>query len=180
MSGIDFNSRISYEPYHIYYDLNILNNDTTGTQRPPFLQFTEIRNSPYLMNPSDYFCSVVRFSLETPSLPVIIPQVQIGQNDPNLTVYSVNIAHPTLVPNGVQKFVSFVPQSSLVLFPTPTTPIAPSALVNEYYYTFTYKPFIDMVNTALKSAWTDFLTASPIATYTAANAPYLYLSLIHI
>jgi hypothetical protein len=174
MSGIDFNSRISYEPYHIYYDLTILNNDTTGTQRPPFLQFTEIRNSPYLMNPSDYFCSVVRFSLETPSLPVIIPQVQVGQNDPNLLVYSITLAHPTLEPNGIQKYLSFVPQSSVVLFPTPTTPITASALVNEYYYTFTYKPFIDMVNTALRSAWNDFITAHPIAGYTVANFPYLY------
>ena len=185
MSGIDFASRISYEPYHIYYDLNILNNDTTGTQRPPFLQFTEIRNSPYLNNPSDYFCSVVRFSVETPTLPLIIPQVKLGgtaAGSENDLIYSCTIGHPTLgSANGYQKFVQYIPQSSLALFPPPTptvgTPINASALFNEYYYTFSYKPFIDMINNALRAAWVDTLAgiaALGAAAYTAANAPYLY------
>ena len=142
MSGIDFASRISYEPYHIYYDLNILNNDTTGTQRPPFLQFTEIRNSPYLTNPNDYFCSVVRFSVETPTLPVLIPQVKLGgtvAGSENDTVYSVTLSHQTLLnpatTPALQQFVQFIPQSSLALFPPPTpsvaTPIAASAPILE-------------------------------------------------
>ena len=193
MSGIDFASRISYEPYHIYYDLNILNNDTTGTQRPPFLQFTEIRNSPYLTNPNDYFCSVVRFSVETPTLPIIIPQVKLGgttAGSENDTIYSVTLSHPTLLNPAttptLQQFVQFIPQSSLALFPPPTpsvaTPISASALFNEYYYTFTYKPFIDMINNAIRAAWVAAFTvpafAAAMATaapvYTNAQPPYLY------
>lgn len=195
MSGIDFASRISYEPYHIYYDLNILNNDTTGTQRPPFLQFTEIRNSPYLTNPSDYFCSVVRFSVETPTLPLLIPQVKLGgttAGSENDLIYSCTISHPTIVGleptalNGLQQFVQFIPQSSLALFPPPTpsvaTPISASALFNEYYYTFSYKPFIDMINNAVRAAWVAALAvpafaaiaAAAVPPYTVNNAPYLY------
>lgn len=177
MSGIDFNSRISYEPYHIYYDLNILNNDTTGTSRPPFLQFTEIRNSPYLMNPSDYFCSVVRFSLETPTLPVIVPQVKVGSTNINDLIYSITLSHSTLIPNGIQKFVQYVPQNATALFPPPTAPTKPRDLQDEYYYTYTYKPFVDMVNTALRAAWVDTLAAVAalgVAGYTADNYPFLW------
>lgn len=177
MSGIDFNSRISYEPYHIYYDLNIINNDTTGTRKPPYLQFTEIRNSPYLMNPSDYFCSVVRFNLETPSLPLIVPQVKLGSTNVNDLIYSITLSHPTLFPNGFQRFVQYVPQSSSIDYPPPNVPIAPADIVNEYYYVYSYKPFIDMVNNTLQLLWNDVrgaVAAIDAAGYNATNFPYLW------
>lgn len=178
MSGLDFDSRISYEPYHIYYDLSILNNDTTGTRQPPFLQFTEIRNSPYLTNPSDYFCSVVRFSVETPTLPLFIPQVKVGGVSVNELIYTVSMRHPNVnagVP--ITTSVLYVPQSSLALAPPPTLPInSPAQIINEYYYTYTYKPFIDMVNTALRTTWTALIAAAPavFVPYTADNFPYLW------
>lgn len=182
MSGIDLSSRISSnDPYHIYYDLNIINNETTGTKRPPFLQFTEIRNSPYLMTPSDYFCSVIRFSLETPTLPLLIPQVKVGSMSVNDLIYSINFTHRTLIPNGIQKFIQYEPQSGPEI-PQPSIPTTGSDLFNEYYFTYTYKPFIDMVNKALRDGWTDVLNAisglrpAPIGVdgYTVNNAPYLY------
>ena len=157
MSGIDFNSRISYEPYHIYYDISVLNNDTTGAKKPPFLEFTEIRNSPYLANPSDYFASVVRFSVETPTLPLIIPQPRLTNAIPapasvNELIYQVSMNHPSL-PAPLSVFVVYVPQSSPAVAPPPTSISSATDIVNEYYYTYTYKPFIDMVNTALRTCF---------------------------
>jgi hypothetical protein len=180
MSGIDFDSRISYEPYHIYYDLNILNNDTTGTKQPPFLQFTEIRNSPYINNPSDYFCSVVRFSVETPTLPLIIPQAKVGAANVDELVYTVSFNHPALAVPLTQS-VFYIPQNNATLAPPPTAPVSnASDIINEYYYTYTYKPFIDMINTALRALWVQLL-ATPlgaqiiaITPYTADHFPYLW------
>jgi hypothetical protein len=177
MSGIDFNSRISYDPYHIYYDLNIVNNDTTGTRKPPFLQFTEIRNTPYLMSPSEYFCSVVRFSLETPSLPLVIPQVKLDSMNVNDLIYSITLNHTVLIPNGIQRFVQYIPQSTAAYAPPPNPPTTAADLTNEYYYTFSFKPFIDMVNNALRSAWAQALIDVPAlvaAAYTIDNFPYLW------
>ena len=185
MSGIDFTSRISYEPYHIYYDLNILNNDTTGSKQPPFLEFTEIRNSPYLANPSDYFASVVRFSVETPTLPLIIPQPRLSNSIPvpfsvNELIYQVSMNHPAL-PAPISVFVVYVPQSSAALAPPPTTISNAGDIVNEYYYTYTYKPFIDMINTALRTCFQLTIAAlggGLIAQYTPVGTqivfPYLY------
>lgn len=163
MSGIDFSSRISYEPYHIYYDLSILNNDTTGANKPPFLEFTEIRNSPYLANPSDYFASVVRFSVETPTLPLIIPQPRLTNSIPapasvNELIYQVSMNHPAL-PAPISVFVVYIPQSTPAVAPPPTSISGAPDVVNEYYYTYTYKPFIDMVNTALRTCFTLTITA---------------------
>jgi hypothetical protein len=56
------------------------------------------------------------------------------------------------------------------------TPINSSALFSEYYYTFSYKPFIDMINNALRAAWVQVRAAIAIvgAAYSNDNAPYLY------
>lgn len=189
MSGIDFNSRISNEPYHIYYDLNIINNDTTGQLPPPPLQFTEIRANNYLQNPTDYFASVVRFSLETPTLPVVIPQVivaptQTGAGDENKTIYTITLEHPSFVNAPavdlcIQKNVIYVPQSNPSYFAVPAKPVSFQDIESDYYNVYTYQPFIDMINTALKTAWADVITATNIATLatlagTPNNAPYLY------
>ena len=173
MSGIDFSSRISYEPYHIYYDLNIINNDTNGTRKPPALQFTEIRNNPYLSNPSDYFCSVVRFSLETPTLPVIVPQALVGSPDINKLIYTITFSHPLLqnnpasvppvVNNTMVQRLEFVPQSNPLYTGLPNPPTEFQDIESDYYYVYTYQPFIDMVNTALKTAWTTLLANAGMA-----------------
>jgi hypothetical protein len=195
MSGIDFNSRISNEPYHIYYDLNIINNDTTGQLPPPALQFTEIRANNYLQNPTDYFASVVRFSLETPTLPVVIPQVVVGASqtatgDENKTIYTITLEHPsfTVVPplpalpavdNCIQEHVIYVPQSNSNYFAVPAKPVSFQDIESDYYNIYTYQPFIDMINTALKTAWARIPAISTNATIDTlagfpANAPYLY------
>jgi len=181
MSGIDFSSRISYEPYHIYYDLTILNNDTTGTKQPPFLQFTEIRNSPYLANPNDYFASVVRFSVETPTLPLIIPQPRASNSVPapasvNELIYQVSMTHPSLVATNFQQYVQFIPQSDPVLAPPPTSILTAGDIVNEYYYVYTFKPFIEMINRALRVVYGQVIAALPAgvsAAYPIQCFPYL-------
>ena len=195
MSGIDFNSRISNEPYHIYYDLNIINNDTTGQLPPPPLQFTEIRANNYLQNPTDYFASVVRFSLETPTLPVVIPQVIVGATqtavgDENKTIYTITLEHPSftvapVAPNPppvdgcIQQHVIYVPQSNPNYFSPPAKPITFQDIESDYYNIYTYQPFIDMINRALAEAWrlASLSSSDPIIVGLASypeSAPYLW------
>ena len=56
---------------HIYYNITLTNNDTSDTHFPPPISFTETRNSPFINCPEDYFMSVVRFAMDTPTLPVL-------------------------------------------------------------------------------------------------------------
>lgn len=146
--SIQLKSKLSFgQPYHIYYDLDLINNDTTGQNPPQILRFTEIRNSPYLMSPENYFVSVARFSIQTPSLPVWIPQAQIGQANPNLLIYSFTLKYKTY---EYQQYVNFVPTD--LSQPTPAPPITFQDLETAYYFVYTYQQAISMFNTALASA----------------------------
>ena len=80
------------QPFHQYYDLSAINNETSGITAPAQFSMTQTRNNPYLMAPENYFMSVIRFTMQTPSLPVFIPQALIGQADPNKTAYSLSLA----------------------------------------------------------------------------------------
>ena len=79
-------------PYHIYMDLDVINNDYQSSKHP-HLRFEETRNTPFLDgDSSDYFCSILRFSVQTgSSLPVFIPRIQVGQGDRDLTIYKITL-----------------------------------------------------------------------------------------
>jgi hypothetical protein len=88
------------KPYHIYLDLDVLNSDTAPTSRAPVLSFEETRTQPFLEgSASDYFVSIVRFSIQTgTSLPVFIPRIATGAtdnptNDINKTIYKITMTY---------------------------------------------------------------------------------------
>ena len=78
------------DPTHIYMNLDVVNNSTSKSQP---LVFNETRNMPVLSNSEDYFCSVVIFTLQTSdSLPVFIPDILLGQDNVDTTVYAISMA----------------------------------------------------------------------------------------
>ena len=162
------------DPYHIYLDLNCINNDTTGLASPPDLVFNEVRNSPILYNPSEYFLSVVRFTIQTPTLPIFIPSIQTGQSNPNLTNYKINMTYlvgATLVRRSAS--VIFVPEN--LNEPTPSAPTTNVDFSTTYYYINNMTSFVQMVNTALSTCFTQ-LSADVVAAggvMPTATAPFL-------
>lgn len=68
------------QPYHIYYDMNVINNDSSFPAKPVRFQYKETRSNYFLGSPQDYFMSIVRFNLQTPTLPVFIPQINLNSN----------------------------------------------------------------------------------------------------
>ena len=95
---------MSNEPVHVYLNLDVVNNSTTTAQP---LVFNETRNMPFLTNSENYFCSVVRFTLQTSnSLPVFIPDILTGQSDYDKTVYAITMSFTqitTSVPSGEKR-----------------------------------------------------------------------------
>lgn len=162
------------DPYHIYLDLNVINNDNTGIASPPDLVFNEVRNSPILYNPSEYFLSVVRFTLQTPSLPLFIPSIKVGQANPNLTNYKVSMSY-TVGANVItaSQDVIFVPEN--LNEPVPIPPTTQVDFSSTYYYINNMNSFVQMVNNALVSCLTS-LNALVIAgggTLPSTNPPFL-------
>jgi hypothetical protein len=155
------------DPYHIYYDLSVLNNDVTGTNAPVSLVFNETRNFPYLTKPNQYFCSLVRFSLETPSLPVFIPQVQLNQTNVNNTIYSITLKYQTF---EFQQFIQWVPQD--VSQPIPNAPLDVQDFTSEYYFCYNQQYWIELINNAFQSAVTGLNALVPLPTTIAPFIKY--------
>jgi hypothetical protein len=134
----------SSQPFHIYYDINMINNDVSGQQRPAPIIFNESRTNPYISSPENYFASLIRFSLQTPSLPVFIPIVELGQSDVNKTIYKVFLEF-----NGVKYEQVVMYQPSNLSLPPPMIPLTAQDISSKYYYVYTVQSWIDMVNKAL-------------------------------
>ena len=88
-------------PDYIYYNADIINNNTTETADgnvvlDPQVRFNETRDTALLKNAQDYYFSIVRFSMNGPNrdLPLFIPTIQNGTGaiNVNLTSYSVALS----------------------------------------------------------------------------------------
>jgi hypothetical protein len=147
-------------PTHVYLDLDVINNDSTTDDPPPNLRFEEIRNSPFLSDTGNYFVSIIRFSIQTgSSLPLFIPRIEIGQTNPNKTVYNMTFTYSGVNGSGTSINVEYnfpviyLPNNSQ---PTPAQPLTSQDLTTTYYYVNAYQDFIYMINQALSSAWSSF------------------------
>ena len=186
------------DPDHIYYDLDIVNAEPTDIQLRNYplsnkLNFTEVRSSPILLNPSEYYLSIVRFSLDTAnSLPAFIPQVFLDQpfaspNFPNETIYFITIGVPDpalLAPTFFVKqrviytseYNPAFPSNSGIPQAPQQVPITLEEATSPYYWVSNFKNFIAMINTAILDAWTAIIAGSPYALPADAiieNCPFL-------
>jgi len=147
-----------YDSTHIYYNINITNNNNGANVAPPQVIFNETRNTPYLGNPSEYYMSVVRFSLETPSLPIWLPQVSVGQSNPNQTIYSFTLSYD-LSGNtyNQQVYLTYVPQNTFE--PVAKPPVTFQDITSDYYFVYNVQSIVQMMNTTLQTAFGNLKTA---------------------
>ena len=156
----------NYTPSRIFYDITVTNINSNLSSNPE-LAFTETRLNPLVSDPSKYYMSIVRFSLDTASLPVFLPTIQPAQSDLNLTIYSVSMVYNNIT---VQQYINFIPQDQSQSLPNP--PIYNNPKLQQfspYYYVFNYEYVITLVNTAISACF------NTLASQTALNttAPYM-------
>ena len=157
------------DPYHVYFDLDVINRDYDATIKP-HLRFEEARNLPFLPGDlADYFCSIVRFNIQTGNtLPVFIPRIELEQGNINKTIYQVGIlmdhdtdpitandpvtANPNLEKIGLAS-ITYEPEDEVCL--KPLKPSQEQDLSGTYYYVYHYQHFVKLVNKAIKIAFAD-------------------------
>lgn len=155
---MSFTGNPNASPDKLYFDISIQNLNNID-QLPTVLSFIETRNTPLLLNPEEYYLSVVRFSLDTPTLPIFTPSIQYNQANRNLTIYSVTLEWRNPAPPNQtfvqQTFVTFAPQDLSASLPVP-----PSATPNKlqdnstgYYYIYNYQYWIFLVNNAFTTCF---------------------------
>jgi hypothetical protein len=153
----------------IYYDVTSSNFQSSTVKANPF-SFNESRTIPYLMNPSDYDLSILRFTVDTGTLPILIPSIQPNQPDKDLTIYSVTLSYTfggTIY--NQQEFVMWRAQDD-----SAEVPLAPqfnyNGLQNNttgYYNCYSYQYFMFLIYEAFQLATTNL-----IAQFPALNIPY--------
>ena len=154
---------------HIYYNITLTNNDLSDSGVYPAVSFTETRNTPFLSCPEDYNMSVVRFNLETPTIPVLVCQPDLTALDVNTTIYNIRLRYHKTggIPDEIAYAnVIFQPSTTLIL--PPTLPLTTEVYNNPYYNLFSYNAFVLMVNTAISTAFAT-LTGLPAD----VTSPYL-------
>ena len=160
----------SNQPAHIYYSTDIINNTTTGDNNPVPLIFSDIRNADILGCCENYFCSIVRFSIDTgPSLPIFIPQILVGQANVNKTVYNITMTYKTF---SATEAIIYVPTD--VTQPTPAAPLTGVDYSSDYYLMFSYQKWLKYVNTCLATCLNSLNTA------VVAGGDVLPISLLNI
>lgn len=153
MSFTNFSS-----PEKLYYDIQVSNLENESVA-PPLLSFIETRNTPFLYDTSQYYMSIIRFSLDTPTLPLFIPTIQPNQNNINKTIYSVTLewSNP-LNPNQIytqQSYIDYIPQNKSIIHPPPPSNTTNKLQFNAdgYYYVYNYQYFIYLINNSLTAAF---------------------------
>jgi hypothetical protein len=169
-------------PDKIYYDV-VVTNFENNTAIPPAVYFNETRNNPFLLNPEAYFASIIRFTLDTPSLPILTCLIQPGQtqSNPNLSAYSTTLTWSYLGVNYTsgQTFLIYAPQDLTASIPKPPSMNVNYTQDNEngYYYIYNYQYFIYLVNLTFNQAYlnlyNNILAVSPAAAAAfVATSPY--------
>ena len=140
----------STDPTHVYMDLTAVNSATGENSQPQFLEFSATRDIPILENCADYEMSIIKFTLGTGSLPLMIIPVQIKPPylDVNTTPYSITMEY-----NGQwgQRYMVFKPQN--VSAPVPPLSTVSQDLSTQYYWINSYQYFISLVNETFQSAY---------------------------
>jgi len=134
---------------HIYY--NALFSNTTNTIKPAY--FEEVRTSPIIKDPSQYHCSVIRFTIPTFNIPLFtFPQNNDGT--PNNNYYTFTIRFNNVDYIGHVSYISW----------------APNLGTNIY----NYQNFIDMLNNTLYNLFLTIQNAD--VTFTAPTPLYFTLN----
>lgn len=150
-------------PDKVYYDITVSNLATINTP-PPQLYFNETRNNPFVYDPESYYLSIVRFSLDTQSLPILVPEIQPDQPDRDLTIYSVSLtwtnpASPFQTFTQ-QTFIEFIPQNKIATVPAPPSQTNTKLQNSQtaYYDIYNYQYWIYLINNAWETCFNDLNT----------------------
>lgn len=158
----------------MYYNATLMNNTIATNQGydDPEIMFQDTRDTPIVNDISKYDMSVESFSLNgaTKSLPVFIPQIQVGTNINN-TIYTVTFScfkSGTYYQNT--QAVQWAPENLTLGTVIPTT-ATPAQVATDYYFCYSYTHWVKLLNIALRTAWStagggvSFGTTCPFFTY---------------
>ncbi len=109
------------------------------------------KTEPILDNCSEYYCSLVRFTIPLDNVPLLICPIIPNQINPLLTPLIIGIQYGNPAVPGTYFSRNVIYQS----FNNFVAPVQnqPTQVITPFYYMYSYQNLIDMINTALASAY---------------------------
>ena len=159
----------------IYYDVNVVNLDNSENRRPTRAVFNQSRSTPFLQDPSKYYLSIIRWTLDSSTLPIFVPEMSPkagdGVVDPNTTAYSVTMSYNGFI---IRSPMLFIPQDKSAEVPPPPASQPNGIQQNNggYYNIYSTSYVIYLVNNCLKECF-DKLVIESGDTLPTDHPPFL-------
>jgi len=138
---------------HIYYNIKIHNDGIDDTNIP--IYFNENRGTALVEKASDYYVSIVRFSLESTNLPVLMmrPDTSLITNptkNVNQLVYKMSLSGDNWATRTQIKTRNLIFDPSIInpLTVPKASDFNDDLKFNSYYYLYNIQQFIEFLNTA--------------------------------
>ena len=165
MSNFNLISKIN-SPDHIYYDL-VITNYYSNQDALQQIEFNETRNSNIVPRADEYYLSIVRFQVDSYSLPVFFADIEPNQSNINLMTSSITLSWYDISTStetfGTQRYNTWVPN---ILYQQPKDPtLNPYGIqdISPYYNSYSFEHVIDIFNTTLSTAFDDVKSNEPLA-----------------
>lgn len=153
------------DPDIVYYNADIINSkdyNSISINDDPLITFQECRNVPIIRNARNYEFSIIRFQINGAgkNLPLMMPQIQLGQSDINLTTYTFGMSLTKTISATAKTFyvsapVIYAPENktygSIVNGQLPNPPIKQQDVTTDYYFVYTYEHWVNLVNKTFQS-----------------------------
>lgn len=186
-SNISYQGKVDEDgdPDLVYYNADIINNsskDPVGSGDTNVIKFIETRSVPIINNVSKFEFSIIRFTMNGPNkdLPILIPTIEIGQNDINKTTYNITINMSKVFKDNAGNIQTFNGSASRYVeyqtettaftnnnLPLPQPPKDQQDTRGNYYWIYTYDHFCYLINNTIQLLFQDLQTA-----YTAYQATF--------
>lgn len=161
---------------NIYVNVRINHQAAAGDFATPAF-YSVNKNTPFLNNCSNYYCTVTNFAIPLDSIPLTVARVTVNPNDPTDVNYMSSLisittpqgALPT-ISNTVTVHLEYIPDNNV---PPPTTVPNPDLPTPYYYFIYSYSNILQSFNAAIATAFNAQFSAGPVA---AAGAPYLFMN----
>lgn len=136
---------------NIYIDLLLTNTIQTNNNDRVKVQFMLNQSQPILKNTDGYQMSIIRFSLNTETLPIFIPMMK----NETETIYSLTMEYNEFI---FQAYMNFIPQNE--------NPIDN----DEKYYIYSYQYVVYLVNQCFKDCYTGL---NNLISLSGIDVPYM-------
>jgi len=151
-------------------------------EEPQNGEYNVTKTEPILDRCSDYYCSIVRFTIPMENIPLmicpIVPnQTQVlgaGNEDIDLTPFIIGIEYGNGTTARFPINIEYFAQNPYTIdtLPAGFKQDRPLQIITPYYFIYTYQQFLNMINSALGVAWNLSGLKALFPTY---MQPYFYL-----